>query len=128
MGPSPFLKNQETPFKKSFSLRAFFNLFFVISLGVNIYFFFFQGRSTLEAHVYATGLEEAKSLRKQTVELDKEFVNSRPMTVIHEQNPIQRSNPVEKNSYEAKQVSFSSSTQPTESNIQALKLTIKNYE
>ena len=126
MEPALFLKNQEIPYKKSFSLRAFFNLFFVISLGINIYFFFFQGRSALETHVYASELEKVKSLQKQTVALDKEFVNSRPMTVIHEENLIQRSNPVEKISYKAKQVSFGSSTQPAESNIQTLKLKIKN--
>ena len=64
MESSHVLKNQEKPSKTSFSLRALFNLFFVISLGFNVYFLVFLDSPALVGHVNAAGLKEVKSLMK----------------------------------------------------------------
>lgn len=126
MKPSHFLKNQDMPSKKSFSLRALFNLFFIISLGFNIYFLVFQDRSALVGHVHATGLKEVKSVKKQMISLNKGSLNSVSATTIHEGNPIQSFNPTERLSHKAKQVLFGSLAQATDSNIQTLKLKIRH--
>ena len=42
MKTSHFLGNQEIGIKKSYSLRAIFNLALVISVGLNVYFLIFK--------------------------------------------------------------------------------------
>ena len=126
MGPPPFLKNQEISSKKPFSLRALFNLLFIISLGFNIYFLVFHNGLALVGYVNATGLEEEKSTKKQMVSLNKKATNSGSATTNHTEDLIQSSNSTEWPSYKAKQVSFDSSVQPTENKIQVLKLKIRN--
>ena len=126
MERSTLLKNQEMPPKKPFFFRSLFNLFFIISLGFNIYFLFFQGGSALVGHVHATGLEEVKGIRGQMASLNKKSAKSGSMTTINEEDLIRSSNPTEIISYKVGQVSIDSSAQPTESNIQTLKLKIRN--
>ena len=54
--------------------------------------------------------------------VNKKSVNFGSMTTIHEEDLVQNSNPAKRISYKAKQVSFDPSVQPTENNIQVLKL------
>ena len=119
MEPSPFLKNQEMPLKKSFSLRTLFNLFFVISLGLNAYFLVVQGRASSVDVTYATGLEEGKSVKVQMASLNSKPIDDSDMaTSVHEEEPILGSEQVDEvPAYEVKQVSFDSSAQPAGRNI-----------
>ena len=131
MKPSPFLKNQEINIKKLFPLRTLFNLFFLISLGFNMYFFIFQNWSSPLDNAYAIGLEkdkiiENKRVGSQVVTLNREFLDSRLTTNIHEEDPIQNFNPARDPSYKVDQVMFDSSVQSNESNFQALKLKVRN--
>ena len=131
MEPPPFLKNQKMPSKKLFSLRALFNLFFAISLGLNVYFLAFQNGSGPLDNVYATGLEEEKIVEEggvglHAVTLNREFLNSGLTENIHEEDPIRSFNPPGDPSHKVKQVLFDSSSQSNESNIQALRLKVRN--
>ena len=128
MEPSPFLKNQEMPLKKSFSLRTLFNLFFVISLGLNAYFLVVQGRASSVDVTYATGLEEGKSVKVQMASLNSKPIDDSDMaTSVHEEEPIPGSEQVDEvPAYEVKQVSFDSSAQPAGRNIQTLQLKVRN--
>ena len=90
----PFFRN----FLKIFSLRFLFNLFFAISLGLNVYFLAFQNGSGPLDNVYATGLEEEKIVEEggvglHAVTLNREFLNSGLTENIHEEDPIRSFNP-----------------------------------
>ena len=131
MEPSPFLKNRGIGVKKPFSLRTLFNLFFAISLGLNVYFLAFQNGSGPLDNVYATGLEEEKIVEEggvglHAVMLNREFLNSGLTENIHEEDPIPSFNPPGDPSHKVKQVLFDSSSQSNESNIQALRLKVRN--
>jgi murein DD-endopeptidase MepM/ murein hydrolase activator NlpD len=127
MEPSPFLKNQEMPLKKSFSLRTLFNLFFVISLGLNVYFLVVQGGAGSVDIVYATGAEEDKSVEVQMASLNTKPVDSEMAIPVHEEEPVLTSKPInEAPAYEVKKVSFDPSAQPAGRNIQALQLKVRN--
>ncbi len=127
MEPSLFLKNQEMPLKKSFSLRTLFNLFFVISLGLNVYFLVVQGGASSVDIVYATGVEEDKSVEVQMASLNTKPVDSGMAIPVHEKEPVLTSKPTnEAPAHEVKKVSFDPSAKPAGRNIQALQLKVRN--
>ncbi len=127
MEPSLFLKNQEMPLKKSFSLRTLFNLFFVISLGLNVYFLVVQGGASSVDIVYATGVEEDKSVEVQMASLNTKPVDSEMAIPVHEKEPVLTSKPTnEAPVHEVKKVSFDPSAKPAGRNIQALQLKVRN--
>ena len=130
MKPPPFLKNQKIGVKKQFSLQLLFNLFFVISLGLNMYFLVFQNGSSPLDSGHAVGLEDEKIVESgragsRVATLDRKFLDSGLTTNIHEEEPIRNFSPAEDPSYKVEQVLFDSSVQSNEPHIQALQLKVR---
>jgi len=126
-----FVKNHRKNIRKTFSLRKLFNLLFVVSLGLNIYFFVFQYKSDSVASTYDVGLEAKKGTGESgvalhPVELKKQPLESGLKTNFHEEESVQNFNFVETSSYKVERVLFDSSTQSNEPDIQTLKLKVKN--
>ena len=131
MKPPLFVKNQETNIRRSFSLRMLFNLLFVTSLGLNVYFLVSQNELSSVANAYNVGLKEKEiaegsRIGSHSVVLQSQSLDSGLKTNIHEEDPTQNFNSVEAPPYKVEQVLFDSSTQSNEPNIQALKLKVKN--
>ena len=128
---SPFLGNQEIDFKKPRSLRTIFNLALVISVGLNVYFLFFKSAPVTLDKIRAAGLERARSIEKERFDLqpvarDNKLLDSELNFNLHEEEPIQNINNLDKNpTYKVKRASFDSSTQFNEVNIQAHKLKVR---
>ena len=129
---SPFhVKNHGKNIRKTFSLRMLFNLLFVASLGLNIYFLAFQYELGSVASAYDVGLKVKKDTEESTVELHSAVLKISSLgsglkTNIHEEESVQNLNLVETSSYKVERILFDSSIQSNESNIQALKLKVKN--
>jgi len=129
---SPFhVKNHGKNIRKTFSLRMLFNLLFVTSLGLNIYFLAFQYELSSVASAYDVGLKVKKVTEESTVKLHPVVLKRQPLgsglkTNIHEEESVQNFNLVETSSYKVEPVLFDSSIQSNEPNIQTLKLKVKN--
>jgi murein DD-endopeptidase len=123
-----FVKNHRKNTRKTFSLRMVFNLLFLISLGFNVYFLVFQYQLNSEANAYDGELEEREVAEEGTTRLHQVALNSQslPVTNIHEEESIKNFNVVEKSPYKVERILFDSSIQSNKSNIQTLKLNVKN--
>ena len=116
-----FVKNHRKNIRKTFSLRKLFDLLFVTSLGFNVYFLAFQSGSISLDNEYISGVGEEKINKErkvglQAVALNREFEDSGLTTNIHEKDPT----------YKVEKVLFDSSAESNDSNIQALKLKVRN--
>ena len=126
-----FFKNNVKNIKKPFSLRMLFNLLFVISLGINVYFFVSKDKLTSIAKGYDLGLEEEKFIEGAKIELqpvasENEPLESELKTNIHEEEPIQGFNSMKSPSSRAEQVLLDLSAQSNGYNTHTLKITVKN--
>lgn len=126
-----FSNNQGRNIRKTLSLRMLFNLLFVTSLGFNVYFLVFQNELRSVADTYHAGLKEKKitegsRVGLHSVVLKSQSLDSELKTNIHEEDPIQNFDSIAASSYKVESVLFDSSAQSSESNIQALKLKVKN--
>ena len=126
-----FCEKSKKNIRRSFSLRVLFNLLFVTSLGLNVYFLVFQNELSSVANAYDVGLKEKEiaegsRIGSHSVVLQSQSLDSGLKTNIHEEDPTQNFNSVEAPPYKVEQVLFDSSTQSNEPNIQALKLKVKN--
>jgi len=126
-----FCEKSKKNIRRSFSLRVLFNLLFVTSLGLNVYFLVSQNELSSVANAYNVGLKEKEiaegsRIGSHSVVLQSQSLDSGLKTNIHEEDPTQNFNSVEAPPYKVKQVLFDSSTQSNEPNIQTLKLKVKN--
>ncbi|KMP11403.1 hypothetical protein UZ36_04595 [Candidatus Nitromaritima sp. SCGC AAA799-C22] len=126
METSPFLKNREMPPKRSFSPRTLFNLLFVLSVGLNIYFLYFQNGSGSVDNAYATVLEEANKIEAQTAALKEEPVQVDLPSAIHEAEPARAFQSNSDQQFQVQQASFDSSQALPGRNIQTRWFKIKN--
>ena len=128
---SPFLGNQEIEVKKPHSLRTVLNLALVVSVGLNVYFLFFKSAPVTLDKIQAAGLERERPVEKerlglQPVTLGSKLLNSELKFNLHEEEPIESSNNLDKKpTYKVKRASFDSSKQFNETNIQAHKLKVR---
>ncbi len=128
---SVFFKNHVKNIKRPFSLRMLFNLLFVISLGINVYFFISQDELSSIAKGYDLGLEEKQFAEGTRIELHplaskNESLESELKTNIHEEESIQDFNLMEGPSSRAEQVLLDLSAKSNRSNTHTLKITVKN--
>jgi murein DD-endopeptidase len=126
-----FFKNNVKNIKKPFSLRMLFNLLFVISLGINVYFFISKDELSSIAKGYDFGLEEKQFTEGTRVEFHpvasgNEPLESKLKTNIHEEEPIQDFSSMENPSYRAEQVLLDLSAQSNGSKTHTLKIKVKN--
>ena len=127
----PFLGNQEVGFNKPYFSWTFFNLAFVVSLGFNIYFLFFQSAPIMLGKANIIELEREVTIEKervdlQAVKLGSKLSDSKLKPNVHEIEPANGINLVRDPSYNIERVSFDSLTKSNENNIQAHKLKVKN--
>jgi murein DD-endopeptidase len=129
-GASLFMKNQEKNIRKSFSLRRLFNLLFIISLGLNVYFLVPENELDSVVNldsVELTGKKIAEESRiKNSIELKNFFLDKGLKENIHEEESTQNFYTTETSSHTVESVLFSPSVEPNGPNIQALKLKVKN--
>ena len=114
-----FVNNPEKKSKSFLSLRMFFNLIFLASLGLNVYFLVFKNELSSIANANSVELEE-----KEVVE-ESQFFDSGVKTNVHEESLVQSFNSVRPPSYKVEKALFDSSTQSNEPSIQVLKLKVK---
>ncbi len=115
-----FVNNPGKKSKNFLSGRIFFNLIFVASLGLNMYFLIFKNELSSIASAKGAGSKEEEIIEKN------QYFDSGLKTNIHEEDPTQNLNSVSASSYKVEKALFGSSTQSNESSIQALKLKVKN--
>ena len=116
-----FVNNPEKKSKSFLSLRMFFNLIFLASLGLNVYFLVFKNELSSIASANGVELEE-----KEVVE-ESQFFDSGVKTNVHEESLVQNFNSVRPPSYKIEKALFDSSAQSNEPSIQVLKLKVKKY-
>jgi murein DD-endopeptidase len=129
--PSFFLKNQGKNIKRYFSLRMLFNLLFVISLGVNVYFLISQDELSSIVKGYDLGFEKKQFAERTRIELNPVASKNDPLeselkTNVHEEESIQDFNSMKGPSYQAEQDLLDLSTQSNGSHTHALKIIVKN--
>ena len=114
-----FVNNPEKKSKSFLSLRMFFNLIFLASLGLNVYFLVFKNELSSIASANNVELEE-----KEVVE-ESQFFDSGVKTNVHEESLVQNFNSVRPPSYKVEKALFDSPAQSNEPSIQVLKLKVK---
>jgi murein DD-endopeptidase MepM/ murein hydrolase activator NlpD len=115
-----FVNNPEKKSKSFLSLRMFFNLIFLASLGLNVYFLVFKNELSSIASANDVKLEE-----KEIIE-ESQFFDPGLKTNVHEEDPVQNFNSVRPPSHKVEKILFDSSTQSNAPSIQVLKLKVKN--
>jgi murein DD-endopeptidase MepM/ murein hydrolase activator NlpD len=128
---SLFLKNQVKNIKKPFSLRMLFNLIFVISLGINVYFFTSKEELSSIAMGYDLELKEKQFAEGTRIELHpltsiNESLESELKTNIHEEESIRDFNSIEGPSSQTKQVLLDWPAQSNVSSTHTLQIVVKN--
>ncbi|MCH8156565.1 MAG: M23 family metallopeptidase [Nitrospinae bacterium] len=119
----PPLKNRDWSSKPRSSSRTLFNLFFVLSVGFNIYFLVFQDGSGSVDNVYATGLEEAEGVKVEAVVLQE---TTGSVVAVHEKEAVRTSQSDGERNFEIQQASFNPSSHFPGRNIKVLRFKVRN--
>ena len=127
-----FVRNHVKSIRKTFFLRMLFSLLLIASLGFNVYFFTFKDELSSVAIANDFELEKEIIFREKRAGLQPVVLKSQPRdlrfkTNIHEEKQTPNfnlSNEVPSHSF--KKILFDPSTQSNESDIQVLKLKVKN--